>query len=123
MPSPEMLRRVVLVRTDVSEERSASNIRVTKIGELGTKLEVSTNRSALRRNTINTTLHYTILYYTILYYTILYYTIVHPYYVVFLRSVLSLLVTANAVPSSPILFTLIIEAVSSSEASVLTRAT
>jgi hypothetical protein len=30
------LRRVVLVRTDVSEEVSASIIRVTKIGELGT---------------------------------------------------------------------------------------
>jgi hypothetical protein len=30
-----MLRRVVLVRTDVSEEHSASIIRVTKIGERG----------------------------------------------------------------------------------------
>jgi hypothetical protein len=30
-----MLRRVALVRTDVSEELSASFIRVTKIGELG----------------------------------------------------------------------------------------
>jgi hypothetical protein len=30
-----MLRRVVLVRTDVSEELSASIIRVTRIGELG----------------------------------------------------------------------------------------
>jgi hypothetical protein len=30
-----MLRRVALVRTDVSEERRASIIRVTKIGELG----------------------------------------------------------------------------------------
>jgi hypothetical protein len=34
-----------------------------------------------------------------------------------------LLVTANIVPSSPILVTLIIEALSSSETSVLTRAT
>jgi hypothetical protein len=33
-----MLRRVALVRTDVSEELSASNIRVTGIGELGTAL-------------------------------------------------------------------------------------
>jgi hypothetical protein len=33
-----MLRRVALVRTDVSEERSASIIRVTRIGELGTTL-------------------------------------------------------------------------------------
>jgi hypothetical protein len=30
-----MLRRVALVRTDVSEELSASIIRVTGIGELG----------------------------------------------------------------------------------------
>jgi hypothetical protein len=33
-----MLRRVVLVSTDVSEEHSASFIRVTRIGELGTPL-------------------------------------------------------------------------------------
>jgi hypothetical protein len=31
-----MLRRVALVRTDVSEELSSSIIRVTRIGELGT---------------------------------------------------------------------------------------
>jgi hypothetical protein len=36
MVSSEMLRRVALVRTDVSEERSASFIRVTRIGELET---------------------------------------------------------------------------------------
>jgi hypothetical protein len=30
-----MLRRVALVRTDISEELSASIIRVTRIGELG----------------------------------------------------------------------------------------
>jgi hypothetical protein len=41
---------------------------------------------------------------------------------VFLRSVLRLLVAAN-VPRSPILITLIIEALGSSETSVLTRAT
>jgi hypothetical protein len=34
-----MLRRVALVRTDVSEEPSASFIRVTRIGELGTILD------------------------------------------------------------------------------------
>jgi hypothetical protein len=33
-----MLRRVALVRTDVSEELSASFISVTRIGELGTTL-------------------------------------------------------------------------------------
>jgi hypothetical protein len=40
-----------------------------------------------------------------------------------LRSVRWLLVTANVVPSSPILVTLMIETLSSSETSVLTRAT
>jgi hypothetical protein len=35
MESSEMIRRVALVGTDVSEERSASIIRVTRIGELG----------------------------------------------------------------------------------------
>jgi hypothetical protein len=38
MASPGMLRRVALVRTDVSEELSASVIRVTRIRQLGTKL-------------------------------------------------------------------------------------
>jgi hypothetical protein len=37
-------RRVALVRTDVSEELSASFIRVTRIGELGTTLPVTSNR-------------------------------------------------------------------------------
>jgi hypothetical protein len=50
MASSGMLRRVVLVRTDVSEELSASFIRVTKIGELGTTLAVTSNRRMLRRN-------------------------------------------------------------------------
>jgi hypothetical protein len=51
MVSCGMLRRVALVRTDVSEEPGASFIRVTKIGELGTKLPVTSNRRTLRRNT------------------------------------------------------------------------
>jgi hypothetical protein len=38
MPSSGMLRRVALVKTDVSEELSASVITVTRIGELGTTL-------------------------------------------------------------------------------------
>jgi hypothetical protein len=42
---------------------------------------------------------------------------------VFLRSLLRLLVAANVVPSSPILVTLMMEAVRSSETSVLTTAT
>jgi hypothetical protein len=43
--------------------------------------------------------------------------------VALLRSVRRLLVTANVVPSSPILVTLMMEALCSSETSVLTRAT
>jgi hypothetical protein len=74
MVSFGMLRRVALVRTDVSEELSASFIRVTRIGELGTTLAVTSIRRTLRRN-------------------------------------------------SPILVTLMKEALSSSETSVLTRAT
>jgi hypothetical protein len=81
MVSSGMLRRMALVRTDVSEELSAS-IRVTRIGELGTTLAVTSNRCSVRR----------------------------------------LLVTARVVPSSPILVTLMKEALSSSETSVLTRA-
>jgi hypothetical protein len=41
MAYSEMLRRVALVRTDVLEELSASFIRVTRIGELGTTLAVT----------------------------------------------------------------------------------
>jgi hypothetical protein len=76
MVSSGMLRRVALVRTDVSEEPSASFLRVTRITHL-----------------------------------------------VFLRSVRRLLVAASVVPSSPILATLMNEALGSSETSVLTRAT
>jgi hypothetical protein len=46
MASSGMLRRVTLIRTDVSEELSASFIRVTRIGELGTTLAVTSNRHA-----------------------------------------------------------------------------
>jgi hypothetical protein len=81
MPSSGMLRRVVLVRADVSEKLSLPIIRVTGIDELGT-LAVT----------------------------------------VFLRSVRRLPVTANVLSSSPILVTLMIEAILSSKTSDLTRA-
>jgi hypothetical protein len=48
MVSSWMLRRVALVRTDVTEELSASFISVTRIGELGTTLAVTSNRRGLR---------------------------------------------------------------------------
>jgi hypothetical protein len=47
MASSGMLRRVALIRTDVSEELSASFIRVTRIDELGTTLPVTSNRLTL----------------------------------------------------------------------------
>jgi hypothetical protein len=42
-----MLHRVALVGIDVSEELSASFIRVKRIGELGTTLAVTSNRHTL----------------------------------------------------------------------------
>jgi hypothetical protein len=82
MASSGILRHVALVRTDVSEKRSAPIIKVTRIGELGTTLAVTSNRHSVQR----------------------------------------LLVTANVVPSPPILVILMIEALRSSETSVLTKA-
>jgi hypothetical protein len=88
-----MLRPVALVRTDVSVEHSVSIIRETKTGELRTTLAVTSNRRT-------------------------------PYcHTFFLRSVRPLLVTANDVPSSPVPVILTMEALRSSETSVLTRAT
>jgi hypothetical protein len=57
-----MLRRVALVRTDVSEEPSASFIRVTRIGELGTTQAATRNRRTLRRNTNFFAACFTLLY-------------------------------------------------------------
>jgi hypothetical protein len=48
MMSSGTLHRVTLVRTDVSEELSPSFIRVTRVGELGTNLAVTSNRRTLR---------------------------------------------------------------------------
>jgi hypothetical protein len=44
-----MLRHVALVRTDVSEEHIACIIRVTRIGELGTTLALTSNRYAVKK--------------------------------------------------------------------------
>jgi hypothetical protein len=52
MVSSAMLRRVPLVRNDVSEGLSTFFIRVTRIGVLGKRLDVTSNRRTLRRNTI-----------------------------------------------------------------------
>jgi hypothetical protein len=86
MPSSGILQRVAHVRTDVSEELSAS-IRVTRIGELGTTLVVTSNR------------------------------------LTWYFFVSRLLVTTSVVHSTSILVILMKEALSSSETSLLTRAT
>jgi hypothetical protein len=44
-----MLQSVALVRADVSEEIRTFFIRVTKIGELGITIAVTSNRCTLRR--------------------------------------------------------------------------
>jgi hypothetical protein len=82
MPSSGMVRTVALVRTDVSEERSAASFTVTRIDELGTTLAVTGHRRSAER----------------------------------------LLVTVNVYSSSPILVTLMMEALRSSETSFLTTA-
>jgi hypothetical protein len=82
MPSSGIVGCVALVRTDISEEHIASIIRVTRIGELGTMLAVTSNKS---------------------------------------NRMLQLLITANVVPSLPILVTLMMEAIRSFEMLVLTR--
>jgi hypothetical protein len=87
-----MLRRVPLVRTDVSEEPGASFVRVTRIGELGITA-VTSNRRMLRRNSLG------------------------------ISSQRASVASYSYVPSSPILVILMMEALSSSETSVLTRAT
>jgi hypothetical protein len=49
MASSVMLRRVILIRTDISKELSASFIKVIGIGELGTTLAVTSKRRTMRR--------------------------------------------------------------------------
>jgi hypothetical protein len=53
MASSGVLRRVALVRTDVSEQLSASFMRVTRIDQLGTTLAVSSNRRTQRSGQVN----------------------------------------------------------------------
>jgi hypothetical protein len=57
MMSSGMLHRVALVRTDVSEEPSASFIRMARIGELGTTQAATSNRRT-RNNPEDTILIY-----------------------------------------------------------------
>jgi hypothetical protein len=61
MVSSGMLHRVALVRTDVAKKRSASIIRVTRIGELGTTLKNGVfwvvTRATRRNNPEDTILH------------------------------------------------------------------
>jgi hypothetical protein len=54
MPSSRRLRRVALVETYVTEERIASIIRVTRIGELGTLTVVLYLWPLVRKRTIPT---------------------------------------------------------------------
>jgi hypothetical protein len=56
MLSSWMLHGVALLRTDVSEDLIAFIFRVEKIGQLGTTLAVTSNRSTLRSSQILVTL-------------------------------------------------------------------
>jgi hypothetical protein len=47
-----MLRRVAVVRTDVSEESFAFIIKVTSFDELGTTLAVTSDRSTKQTNSV-----------------------------------------------------------------------
>jgi diacylglycerol kinase len=89
---------VDFVRTDVLEESIGSINMVTRISKLGTTLAVTSNRSMLQR-------------------------ILCMYILVFLCSMLWMLVTVKVVLSSPILVSLMMEALRSSETSVLTKDT
>jgi hypothetical protein len=100
MSSTGMLHHVSLLRADISEERSASIISVTRRNELGTMLAVTSNRRTLQRNTI-----------------------LQVYYMVFFLILRRLLVTVNVVLNLLILVSLKMEALRSSETSVHTRAT
>jgi hypothetical protein len=116
MQSSGILRRAALVRTYVSEEISACFISVTRIGELGTTLTVTSNRSTLLVTASGVPS-------SPIRVTLMKETLRSSETSVFLRSMRLLLVTSSVVPSSPILVTLIKEALRSSKTSVLTRPT
>jgi hypothetical protein len=92
-----MLRSMALVRTDVSEELSASLIRVTRIGELGTTLAVTSNWPAINSRIFVWSVGSV------------------RYKGFFLCSMRQLLVTASVVPGSPILVILMKGTLGSSE--------
>jgi hypothetical protein len=91
---------MVFVGTEVSEDSISSIFRVRRIGKIG-KLAVSSKRSKLLRSSLYSCM----------------------YYIAFLVNGLRSLVIADFVPSSPVLVTLIIEVIHSSETSYLRRAT
>jgi hypothetical protein len=90
MASSGMLRHVALVTTDVSDELSASIIRVTIIGELGTTLAVPSNQRTQRGN---------------------------------ISLQRASVASYGYIPISPILTTLMMKTLRSTETSILTRAT
>jgi hypothetical protein len=119
MVSSGKLRRVALVRADVSEELSASFIGVTWIGEVGTTIAVTSNRSTLRRNTTLVKEALSSSETSVLTRStrrsIPENTILHSHRRENLKS-------SNVVPSSPIFVTLMMELLSSFETLVLARA-
>jgi hypothetical protein len=60
MPSSGTLGRVVLVGTDISEERIASIIRVERISDLWTILAVTSNRRTLGTMIMNLQWHWAV---------------------------------------------------------------
>jgi hypothetical protein len=124
-----------LITTDVSEEPSASIIRMTRINEQGTTLAVTSNRRTLRRNSTSSPRRRRSKQSSLF----LGNKVVSGSKAQKLspdrdecyrkmqttsscRSVRRLLVTANVVPSSPILVSLMMEALGSSETSAVIRA-
>jgi hypothetical protein len=122
-----MLRRVALVGTDVSEDRISSIIRVTRIGSAIRSSETAILTRATQYNIQEDCILRSNRREHQISYSFPIEEVTHRHirglsHVVFLRSELRLLVTAN-VPSSAILVTLMMEAIRSSETAIHTRAT